>query len=63
MQPGSGIGVEPVEAQSLALHGILDTCFFQVIEDHGSEVLLIAGFLLGYRAVHIAVGGGEDAMG
>ena len=62
VQPRPGVGVEPVEGESLGLAGVLHARLLEVIQNHGGEVLLLVAFLLADRAVLILVGGGQYAM-
>ncbi len=62
LQPAPGVWIEPVECEPFGLARVLHACLLQVVQDHGREVLLLLGFLLGHRAVLIVVGGGEHAM-
>ncbi len=42
-----GVGVQAVESQALVLAGVLHARLLEVFQNHGGEVLLLAGFLLG----------------
>lgn len=52
-----------MEQQGFLFPGVLNAGFLEVLQNHGAEVLLLAGFLLAHRAVVILVGGREHAMG
>ena len=62
VEPCSGIGVEPVEAQPFALASVLHARLLEVLQDHGCEVLLLAGLLFCPGAVLILIGRRQHAM-
>ena len=55
VQPCAGERIEPVEFQPLLFTGVLDAGFAEVVQNHRGEIVMLAGFLFGNRAVAVLV--------
>ena len=55
MQPGAGEWFEPVKFQPLLFARVLDAGFAEIVQNHRGEVVMLAGFLFGNRAVAVFV--------